>query len=153
MPASQLRAIYKAIEETNVFLNGSRVPCRGLDGLDPRIPRAALPVRLLLPVGSNANGRNLSLISADGHGRDATWMIPELALIAQVTSGKGLEEYAGTLVDYVVALEDAIQNRRADYAGFFINNIATDTGEFEWPAGSGNWYFGVRTNYTVRELI
>lgn len=151
--ASILRDIYKAIEETSIDLGGKTVRCRGLDGLKSQVPRAALPLRLLLPVGSNANGRNLSIISADHSGRSAVWVIPELALIAPMAQGQGLEEYAGDLVDYVVALEQAINDRRVEFNGFLINQIATDTGMFEWPAESNSWYFGVRTNYTVTELI
>lgn len=151
--ASKLREIYKAIEETPIDLNGATVRCRGLDGLKTQIPRASLPLRLLLPVGSNANGRNLSIISADHSGRSAVWVIPELALIAPMAQGQGLEEYAGDLVDYVVALEQAILDRRVEFNGFLISQMATDTGLFEWPAGGDSWYFGVRTNYTVTELI
>lgn len=153
MPQSRLRQIYKALEEVHVELRGRTVRCRGLDNLAAQISRANLPLRLLLPVGSSANGRNLTIITADGTGRNATWLIPELCLIATATQGQGLEEYAGDLVDYVVALEQAALARRVDFEGFLVNNIAMDTGIFEWPSGSDVWYFGVRTNYTVTELI
>lgn len=152
---SKLRGIYKAIEGTNIELNGKTVKCRGLDNFSIVVNTANLPLRLLLPVGSNANGRNLSVISADHTGRSAVWLIPELALLAPVAAGQGLEEFAGDLVDYVVLYERAILDRRADFAdqGFFITNMALDTGMFEYPAESGKFYFGVRSNLTVQELI
>lgn len=155
MAHSKLREAYKAIEGTSIQLNGDTVRCRGLDNFQTVVNPANLPLRLLLPVGSNANGRNLSIISADHSGRAATWLIPELALLAPMTAGQGLEEYAGLLVDYVVAYEQAILDRRVDFAneGFLINNMALDTGLYEWPAESGKWYFGVRANLTVQELI
>lgn len=152
--SSRLRDIYRAIQETNVSINGVPIPCRGLDNLDSRVSRANLPVRLLLPVGSNASGRSITILDAAGMGRQGVWTIPELALLGEVAQGQGLEEFAGALVDYVVAFEDAIVERRTQMQqSFIITNIAVDTGEFEWPRESTAWYFGVRTLYTVTELI
>lgn len=155
MAHSKLRECYKVIENTTIHLDGKVVRCRGLDNLQTQVSTANLPLRLLLPVGSNANGRNLSMISADHTGRAATWLIPELMLLAPVGAGQGLEEYAGPLVDYVVEYEYAILDRRSDYSteGFLISNMALDTGIYEWPAGSDKWFFGVRSNLTVQELI
>lgn len=154
MAESALRDIYRAIEQTNVLLpDGTPVRVRGLDNLATQVTRANLPLRLLLPVGSNANGRNLSIITADGGGRSAVWTIPEIALLRPVSAGQGLEEAAGELVDYVTAYEAAILARRTAFTGFIINNIAIDTGELEWPRESGSWYFGVSVTLTVTELI
>lgn len=153
MVYSRLREIYKAIEETHVEIANTPVRVRGLDNLTTAVNRANLPLRILLPVGSNAAGRNLNIITADGSGRSGIWTIPEIMFRAAVSQGQGLEEYAGDLVDYVVNFEQAILERRTSYVGFIHTNLSLDTGEFEWPSGSNVWYFGVRAVHTVGELI
>lgn len=153
MSKSSLREIYKNIEETHVELNGDVVRVRGLDNLKTAVNAANLPLRLLLPVGSSASGKNLMVMTADGSGRNGIWTIPELFLLALATSGKGLEEFAGTLVDYVVEFESAFLFRRTDAVNYVYNNLALETGMYEWPIGSEVWYFGCRAIHTVTELI
>jgi hypothetical protein len=153
MASSELRAIYKSLEEVSVRVGDTDVRVRGLDNLKTSVNKANLPLRLLLPVGSTASGRNLIINTADGSGRQGVWTIPDLMLWALETSGQGLEDYAGTLVDYCVEYERAILSRRTDHLGWIHNNLALDTGMFEWPLRSDVWYYGARGVHTITELI
>lgn len=153
MPSSRLREVYKSIEEATIQVGTTVVRCRGLDNLDTKVNKANLPLRLLLPVGATASGRNLIINTADGSGRSGLWTIPDLMLWALSVSGQGLEDYAGVLVDYCVEYERTMLSRRTDHLGWIHNNLAIDTGMFEWPLGSDTWYYGVRALHTVTELI
>lgn len=159
---SSLYEIYRELADTPVdfMIGDKRTRVRGLDNLETAISKANCPIRVQLPVGANASGRSIIILDAEGTGRSGVWSVPEIALLAPAAAGQGLEEFAGPLIKYVVAFEHAIVRRRTVFAiptevrnAFVVSNISFDTGVYNWPVESTNWWFGCRTVLTVQELM
>lgn len=150
---SRLKTYYQALAETNLTAREQNIPVRGVVNLQTSVSAGDLPVRLLLPVGARADGRNIAAIDLSGRFRTARWRITDLLLLANTTEGRGLEDFAEELVDYVVQYETVMNARRQMAAGMLLEDLSIETGIFEWPHLSGVWYFGAQAVHGVKETI
>lgn len=110
---------------------------------------AHLPVRLLMPASGS--------LSINPGGVVATWKISDLFLMEAVAQGQGNKDELPALTRYMIAYVTAI-NKLWQIAYQTSTETRTlsaqiNSGKFEYPSQSGAWFYGVRCELTIEELI
>jgi hypothetical protein len=114
-----------------------------------------LPCRLLLSIGQGGGQNNLRIL--DGAGVVASWSITDFFLLEASAQGEGLHIQAPVLISYCMAYARALA---AQFR--FLSAPSTETrtvsarilpGVFEYPAGAGVYFYGVKVDLTVEELL
>src|SRR3990167_7439761 len=159
MSHSKLLEGFDALAATSVTARNQNVQTRGPKNLMTSINPSDLPLRLLLPVDQNSEGRNIGAIDLAGRYRTAIWKVTDLFLLEYVESGAGLYDCAEDLTLYVVAYENAINaNRTLIRNCMVIEDLLCRMGVFEWPMSvaknaANPEYFGVWCSLTIKEII
>lgn len=115
------------------------------------IQTAHLPCRIITQTAPD-NGTILK-----GAGIDATWNITDLFLLDTVTRDISPAVQLPVLQRYKVAYIEKLFLLWQIVHGYSTENEAVSytamTGKFEYPAGSGVYFYGVKFDLTLRELI
>jgi len=153
--ACQLRTIYNTIAAVSVTAGGKTPTVYNLDSLPDVMHSASVPARLLLPVASNMEGRNLSFVLAGtGQMRTAQWKITDLLLWQAQAQGRGLEQVAGHLVDYVAAYVNAVAAKQPLISGqVTLEDMTLTPGVFLYPSSGATAWFGVEVVWQIKEII
>jgi len=151
---SQLFTAYDNLAAMNMIARGKNVQTRGLAKLSTMVNPSDLPLRLLLPVDQNSEGRNIGALDFASQHRVATWKVTDLFLLEYVQAGAGLYDAAADLVMYVLDYEDAINaNRRLVPNAIIVEDLMMRMGVYNWPLDSDGNYFGVWCSLTLKEVI
>lgn len=127
------------------------------DNLPPTIPSGNLPVRLLLPLGTQPNARSAVAVTF-GRGSTIPWTIFDLFLLRPVTQGQLLEHAVGSLVKYTQAYIDAFSTPAArslirnSSGAATLESIIADMGIYTYPRDSSTSYFGVEMALSIKEV-
>ena len=153
--ASNLRAITDAITNLSVsFTNeaGSSVTptAKDINQIPVSMGAADLPVRLL---GVTTEGGNTDIMVFDAVSTNVefTHTVTELALIESVGLSRKMDELPDQQ-RYSDAILGALQDNRGIYTNCDITDATTTRTIVEFPGGSDEFYYGVITIITVREL-
>lgn len=115
------------------------------------IQTAQLPCRIITQTASDS-GTILK-----GAGVDATWNITDLFLLDTVARDISPAVQMPVLQRYKVAYIEKLFLLWQIVHGYSTENEAISytamTGKFEYPAGSGVYFYGVKFDLTLRELI
>ena len=117
-----------------------------------KIPKS-LPARSVfaLPMGSN-EGRDIQFVTSST--MLATWDIADLLLYDGVKNNSTLHSVTPELTEYVSNYLTAFKSQQGlGLNGVTIENIEAVWDEFEYPAKSDHWYYGVSMTLTVKEII
>lgn len=153
--ASNLRSIQDAVANLSVsYTNeagGSVTPtAKDINQMPSSVPAADVPIRLMGPISEGGNTDSF-VFDAVGANVEYTHTVTELALIANA----GLSQISVQLPDQV-RYSDAIQSALVSNRGIYTNCDITDGNATrkvtEFPPGSGEWWYSVLTEITVREL-
>lgn len=128
-----------------------------LSTLPSSTPSTELPLRLLSLVRPGASG-NVSGATfgfgASGAGAcTVEWRVSDLLLLAGVAEGFGLQDFEPALADYMSHYIDMVKRERGAVTNMTITSVQLTPGVVEWPAESGERYFGVEAVLTVKELV
>lgn len=149
--ASLLRQIYAKLAERSMSISTGTIPCRTLATTNGVIDKT--PVRVLSPLSERAEGKGLTPITFGG-AKTLQWMITELCLLAPVASASGLEFYTPLLVEYQEAFVNSYPTRHLGLGDqVIVNTVDLEMGEYNYPLGSANWYYGVKATWTIRENL
>jgi len=153
--ASNLRSINDAIANLSVSYTseaGSSTTPTGTDinEIPTSVGSADAPIRL---VGVTTEGGNADGMSFDAAETDAEYehSIVELCLIENV----GLSRLRDELPDqqrYSDAILGTLVSNRGIYTNCDITGAAATRSVYEWPPGSGEFWYGVLTTIAVREF-
>lgn len=119
------------------------------------VETAQLPCRILLPIGQGGGTNNLRVLN--GSGVVASWSITDLFLLCPEAQQEGLYIQAPVLISYAGAWARAIGQQYR-----FLSAPSTETrtitaailpGMWEYPTQSGVFYYGVKCDLAVEELI
>ena len=159
--SSSLIEVYDLLETMAVtYLDRSNVSTTphvfNLDEFPGNIQTAILPCRILFPVGWGGQGMTLSI--GPGTEAESTYTITDFFLLETGARGEGLFIQAPVLMRYVKAYADAI-SLKWQYAS--LNSASQPLtvsanivpAEYNIPQGSDNWYYGVKCNLTISELL
>jgi hypothetical protein len=127
-----------------------------LDTFPSNIQTAILPCRILFPIGWGGQGMTLGI--GPGTEADSTYTITDFFLLESGARGEGLFVQAPVLMRYVKAYADAI-SLKWQYAS--LNSVSQPLtvsvnivpAEYNIPQGSDNWYYGVKCDLTISELL
>lgn len=147
--------IYPWLQALPVVLNGAVVTARGLN--DPTtVVEADLPLRVLLATGAGNSGE-ITRLDIHGRHRSGRWSIIERFILTPVAQGRELQHYTAWLTQYIVALEETLNTHRhywTESAVWRIDDpLRSDMGEYEYPLGSSQFYFGVQSEIPILEFF
>jgi hypothetical protein len=147
---TSISAIYSAVASLAPKVNSKTIKVYPLTALPNSVPSSALPARLLLPVGAGEGGStNVTLLEDDNHAL-VSWTISDLLLYKPVAQGVGLSEVGDVLVDYC---EDYLKSLVDARLGYGLSSVTVTPGLYQYPAGSGNEYYGALVTLSVLDLI
>lgn len=121
-----------------------------ISALPPSVPAGNLPVRLLGAVRGSSSA-SFVYETAGTTAASVEHSISELALIEMVGLSRMQDEWCDTM-RYMDALLDALQANRSIYARSEIVGINCQREVIEWPAQSGEFYFGCMSAFTIKQL-
>jgi hypothetical protein len=113
------------------------------------MPGANLPARLLGTTRGDSSAMFNPLAAGVGDGI-VMHSVSELALIELVGLSRVADEWPDTM-RYADALLVVLQANRSIFTRCEITGASTARGVFEWPAGSGENFFGCQTIINVTE--
>ena len=153
--ASNLRAITDAVANLSVsYTNeagGSVTPtAKDINQVPSSVPAADVPIRLVGVTTEGGNADSMIFMAVDTN-VEYTHTVTELALIENV----GLSRLLDELPDqqrYSDAILGALTSNRGIYTNSDITDAIATRTVTEFPPGSGEWWYSVLTEITVREL-
>lgn len=159
---SAIVAIYTAIEDMTVLVGTKTPEVYGLTGIPNTIASANLPCRVLLDLANAGEGETMQFHTINsgiggGGAQYIDWQVGDLMLMLPEGQGIGNKQVAQTLVAYTGAYIDAVRNARdlvdSDDNSASFTALRVSPGIYEYPAESGNRYWGVMASATIREII
>ena len=150
---SDIVSIYAALAAKNITIQSTTPTVYSLANLPANIESAITPCRLLLPMGNNpAQGIDGNFI-AIGTSVTVTWQIADLFIWKQSGQGIGLKEAAPIQVEYAGLYVDMLRTFRAPATQSSLENFQVTPGMYEYPSGSGLWFYGVMCTLSILEVI
>lgn len=159
--SSILLTIYDDLEAMAVtYVNKSAVStnpnCFNLDEIPASVQTAQLPCRILLPVGQGQSGTPTATILR-GAGVNAQWSITDLFLLETAARDAGIYILAPVLMRYCVAYAEALGKQFQFVHGYSTESLTISSsivpGMYEYPAGSGTWFYGVKCDVVIDEIF
>jgi len=139
--SSNIKGIYTALANMRV---GS-VKARNINKVKLSIKAADLPIRLLLP-GTKGEGEFVAM----GTSQKMIWTIRDLCIWAPLTMGKGIEQFAESMVDYMALYIEAVKNNRFPVNCTNILSWEIQLGPIPWADTD---YWSIDCTLTVEEQL
>ena len=152
---SNFRTVFTNLAALTITVSSTTPQAFDLNAIPPDVNPAKLPCRILLPFGAEAEQGHAFTFTEflNSQAAEATWHITDLCLWATVGAGRGLQSYAATLASYAAAYLEVIRTNWQIAAYCQIVGATFGIGAFEYPGGSGQYYFGVECKVEVQELF
>ena len=148
-----LRDIITDLAGVTVTAGAVTPTVRYLDTITESVEPASLPVRLIVPTsdigGTESPSGEPMGACGTGAGASVEWHIGDLLLI-EAEPLRRIGENQALVVDYMDAYTDALRQTRT-LGGAVVQSWALNPGMYEWPTGSGRWFYGVLATVIVRE--
>ena len=148
--ASQLLSIMTAIKAYNPQYNGKTVSIRDSSTLPNTANAADLPMRIISAIG-NSGGQVQRMTLGANPVITLRWTITDMLLGQQVGLGKGEKDQSNAQLVYASAYADLIRTLVTNK--YQIEDVRIAPQVIEFPAESGNMYYGVMCEYLIREII
>jgi len=127
-----------------------------LSAIPSSVSTAQLPCRILLPIGQGQGGTPTATILR-GAGVEAQWIVTDLYLCETAARDAGIYILAPVLMRYVVAYAEALGIQFQFRHGYSTESLTISSsivpGMYEYPAGSGTWFYGVKCDVTIDEIF
>lgn len=151
---SAVLAIYAHIAAMDVTVGGVTPQAYDLAALPDAVESAMLPCRLLLPMDTRGEGRDLSFLALANTMR-LTWHVTDLLLWRLGDTGIGLEDIAATLVGYAGAYAEVLRaNRAFGQAQAHLLSASFRYGTYRYPDTDGGLlYDGVEVTLDIEEVL
>lgn len=156
MTNSILLQIYDDLEAMTVSYtdkSGATVTanCLNIDEKQDSIQTAHLPARLLMSTAPDTGN------IIQGGNVNGTWNITDLFLLDTVARDMGNHIAVPVLKRYEVAWIEAVAKLWAIRHGWSTETLSlsytAQAGKFEYPSGSGVWFYGVKCDLTIDEIF
>jgi len=157
MATSAISAIYDALYNMDVTVNDTTPTPYALTGTPNKGNSADTPMRLLLAVDGSGDGKSIDFKTLGTPGVndtiEMTWALTDLMLWKPMAQGQGVRSVASDLIAYAAAYVNAIRTNRNLTTRASVVNLRITPGVFEYPAGSGSYYYGVQSVLTILEIV
>ncbi|MCA9940554.1 MAG: hypothetical protein KC418_18075, partial [Anaerolineales bacterium] len=141
---SQLLDVYAALAAQVVTVDGVDVPADDLHQVRNAYERPDLPRRLLLPPGANEGSGVVEFTPLTFSQIQVTWRITDLLLWQAQGQGQGIAEVLPNLTAYIAAYAEMLRSLKRPTSRTAVTGFSPAADVYEWPAGSNQWYWGVR---------
>ena len=138
---SNIQDIYTSIANMKV---GS-VKARNINKVKLAVRNTDLPMRLLLP-STSAEGDFIMI----GNLQNVGWAIRDLCLWAPLSAGKGVEQFAESMLDYISLYIAQVKENRNPATNATIVGVEAQMGPVPWGETD---YWAVDITVTVEEII
>lgn len=124
--------------------------CFNLDEIPASVSTAQLPI------GQGQSGTPTATILR-GAGVQAQWNVTDLFLLETAARDAGIYILAPVLMRYSVAYAEALGKQFQFIHGYSTESLTITSsivpGMYEYPAGSGTWFYGVKCDITIDEIF
>lgn len=152
---SNFRTVFTNLAALSVTVSGTTPQAFDLSATPLDVNPAKMPCRILLPMGAEAaQGHSFQFTEfLNSQTAEAIWHITDLCLWASISSGRGILTYAPTLASYAAAYIEVLRAnwQIANYCQ--VISASCNLGVYEFPVGSGQYYYGVECTVDVQELF
>lgn len=132
---------------------GVDVPADDLHQVRNAYERPDLPRRLLLPPGANEGSGVVEFTPLTFSQIQVTWRITDLLLWQAQGQGQGIAEVLPNLTAYIAAYAEMLRSLKRPTSRTAVTGFSPAADVYEWPAGSNQWYWGVRCVVLVSETL
>lgn len=122
----------------------------GIQSSPSSMPSANVPARLVGVLRSGANSVLTYIAAGVSESGRVVHSVGELALLMPVGLSRPVDEWPDTM-RYTDAYTALIQANRSIYANCEIEQVSLQRGMFEYPSGSGEYFYGVETSLQIIE--
>lgn len=152
---SNFRTVFTNLAALSVTVGSVTPQAFDLTAIPLDVNAAKLPCRILLPLGAEAmQGHTFTFTEFLNSGSaEAMWHITDLCLWASASAGRGLLTHAANLASYAAAYLEVLRTNWQIAAYCQIMGASFQLGTYEFPVGSGQFYFGVECTIDVQELF
>lgn len=153
---SQIANIYDRLAAQAVLYDGVAPTVYWLATTPNSIESAQLPARIITPISSRQR-EDFGFIAL-GTGARVIWTLQDVLLVRPAAQMRGPLDVLRPLVTYCGAYADAMRSFREPgqaSAGSrtTLDRVSTDVVTYEWPSGSGQYYWGVLATLTISEYL
>lgn len=148
--ATQLSAIYEALADVDVTLDGEVVAVLKPSAMSNRVNSVDLPLRVISPMARDGRGSLMGFPFASNGRGTATWRLNDLLLVATVNEGQGLRQYSAELITAIEAYVNAVTADVQLMRGVRIANITADAGIYTYIDRD---YFAVEFGLEITEVL
>lgn len=149
---SQIATIFTTLAGAAVTAGSIRVTGYTQATLKNNVTSIDLPVRILSLMHEGQAGVTHRTFGGTKMALAFEWTMTDVCLWQSVGHGLGLAELEPELAAYMGGYADWIRANGTTNK-WSITGCALTPGLIEYPAGSGNLYFGVTSNLTIYEVI
>jgi hypothetical protein len=150
---SQINSIFRALGEWEFTYKGDPVNAPILQQLADMPESPNLPLRIISPALNRAEGELMGM-TFGSTSLCITWEIDDLFLARPVPQTIGFASEATSLVQYMVAYSEKwVTNRQLTSQAFSEEIKNFSAGVYEYPARSGNQFYGVLATHVIKENI
>ena len=146
---SDLPSILNTIGNMAVLCHGEYVTGREGDDLPNALNTADLPLRMVLAGEPDEAGAEAVAVGW----QQVRWTVHDIMIYKPVNLGSGRKEFKPVLHEYASNYLNTVGKARTVGVGRFIETIATDVADIEYPGGSGDMYNGVIVTLVVSEVF
>lgn len=156
--SSVISTIYANIKALAITAGGQTPQVFGLADVPNSLASAELPCRILTALQGNFEGQEMRFETisgnspATGNQQNINWQIIDLLLWLPQAQGRGPRDVTAELVEYAGAYLDIVRPNRLIGTRASVENLSIDIGIYEYPSNSGNFYYGGRAAWTIKEL-
>jgi len=112
-----------------------------------------VPRRILMVTESPADPFEFVAL---GKRASITWRITDRLYVAPANETGGMPRWHGAMLRYIASYTTAALNSRSVGAASnpaHIVSLTSEAGTYDWPVGSGQFYYGVNIELEVQEII
>jgi len=147
---SNLATIVNAISALPIQYDGKTIDIR-IGSTLPETPSIAdLPMRMISAMQSSG-GQVKRLTLGSNPVINFRWQITDILLGQQVGLNRGIKSQSGALFTYASTYAQQIRSLVTNT--WQIEDVAISVDVLELPSESGNYYYGVRCDLTVKEIV
>ena len=151
--ASQVSDILNAIASLPVTVDSETITAYNID--DSLNSVAQTPARIVFPLaGDNAGATGQARTLGNNPKMSIQWTFEDLMLYQGVIEGSGLTFALPKLVQYAGNYIDVLKsNMDLSLHGVYVTDFAPEFGTYEFPASSGQFFFGCVFTLSIMETM
>lgn len=149
---TRIRRIYELLADVPVRLHDELVGCWTPDTMHNRVNSAALPLRILSPIGTAESGTITPVVFDPApDGGEIQWTIYELVLLGTAPEGRGMRGHTDDMLELSIQYTNAIFDSGARLMrGVLWQSFTVESGIYTYNNVD---YFAVEMRHQITEIL